>query len=119
MCVYFRRPSLDFARRGFPQPSSLPSMNTSSTSTTSSHQPAPIQHQHSGGNGSSTSATGNQQQQNNNNGLLNGRQHAEKRAQYKDGPKFGLKSMISMDDMPELFASVDSKSISIIFQINI
>lgn len=34
---------------------------------------------------------------------------AQKRAQYKEGPKFGLKSMVSMDDMPELFASFDSK----------
>ncbi|XP_053653498.2 uncharacterized protein [Cherax quadricarinatus] len=32
---------------------------------------------------------------------------AQKRAQYKEGPKFGLKSMVSMDDMPELFASFD------------
>lgn len=36
-------------------------------------------------------------------------QQAQKRAQYKEGPKFGLKSMVSMDDMPELFASFDSK----------
>lgn len=34
-------------------------------------------------------------------------QPQHKRAQYKDGPKFGLKSMVSMDDMPELFASFD------------
>ena len=34
---------------------------------------------------------------------------AQKRAQFKEGPKFGLKSMVSMEDMPELFASFDSK----------
>ncbi|XP_069180606.1 oxidation resistance protein 1 isoform X3 [Procambarus clarkii] len=34
-------------------------------------------------------------------------QPAHKRAQYKEGTRFGLKSMVSMDDMPELFASFD------------
>lgn len=29
--------------------------------------------------------------------------------QCKDGSKFGLKSMVSMEDMPDLFASLDSK----------
>lgn len=44
-------------------------------------------------------------------------QQAQKRAQYKEGPKFGLKSMVSMDDMPELFASFDSKLTSKLFVI--
>ena len=43
------------------------------------------------------------------NDSLTQQQQSHKRAQYKEGPKFGLKSMVSMDDMPELFASFDSK----------
>ncbi|XP_076058334.1 TLD domain-containing protein mustard isoform X5 [Oratosquilla oratoria] len=34
-------------------------------------------------------------------------QQSEKQLQFKEGPRFGLKSMVSVDDMPELFASFD------------
>ncbi|XP_064081813.1 uncharacterized protein LOC135198187 isoform X6 [Macrobrachium nipponense] len=84
-----RRPSLDFARRpGNQQPLSVSSQQTPPSSLT--HQTSPQVMSHPTG----VPITANQQ--------------AQKRAQYKDGPKFGLKSMVSMDDMPELFASFDN-----------
>ncbi|XP_064081810.1 uncharacterized protein LOC135198187 isoform X3 [Macrobrachium nipponense] len=83
------RPSLDFARRpGNQQPLSVSSQQTPPSSLT--HQTSPQVMSHPTG----VPITANQQ--------------AQKRAQYKDGPKFGLKSMVSMDDMPELFASFDN-----------
>lgn len=83
-----RRPSLDFARRpGNQQPLSVSSQQTPPSSLTQQTPPQVMSHP------AGVPVTANQQ--------------AQKRAQYKDGPKFGLKSMVSMDDMPELFASFD------------
>ncbi|XP_068222738.1 oxidation resistance protein 1 isoform X9 [Palaemon carinicauda] len=82
------RPSLDFARRpGNQQPLFVSSQQTPPSSLTQQTSPQVISHP------AGAPITPNQQ--------------AHKRAQYKDGPKFGLKSMVSMDDMPELFASFD------------
>lgn len=84
---------MDFARRPTNQQPLLPHTAPVPTITNnSSQQPAT-----SGGPLSQQQQPQQQQQQ------------AQKRAQYKEGPKFGLKSMVSMDDMPELFASFDSK----------
>ncbi|XP_068222732.1 oxidation resistance protein 1 isoform X3 [Palaemon carinicauda] len=83
------RPSLDFARRpGNQQPLFVSSQQTPPSSLTQQTSPQVISHP------AGAPITPNQQ--------------AHKRAQYKDGPKFGLKSMVSMDDMPELFASFDN-----------
>lgn len=92
-----RRPSLDFARRpGSQQPLSVSVQQTQSTAT-------PLAPGALAGN----VPTHAQQQQQMGTQVAN--PQSQKRAQYKEGPKFGLKSMVSMDDMPELFASFDSK----------
>ncbi|XP_050691477.1 oxidation resistance protein 1-like isoform X5 [Eriocheir sinensis] len=88
------RPSMDFARRPTNQQPLLPhTAPTLNITNNSSQQPATSGSLH-------TQQLQSQQQQ------LQ-QQQAQKRAQYKEGPKFGLKSMVSMDDMPELFASFD------------
>ncbi|XP_042882972.1 uncharacterized protein LOC122259990 [Penaeus japonicus] len=90
------RPSLDFARRpGSQQPLSVSVQQTQSTAT-------PLAPGALAGN----VPTHAQQQQQMGTQVAN--PQSQKRAQYKEGPKFGLKSMVSMDDMPELFASFDN-----------
>ncbi|CAL4062975.1 unnamed protein product, partial [Meganyctiphanes norvegica] len=87
-----RRTSLDFARRP-------------SGSQGTANQPVIINSQQPQTSAAPTNntATITVQQLSNSQQLV----QQQKRAQYKDGPKFGLKSMVSMDDMPELFASFD------------
>lgn len=87
---------MDFARRPTNQQPLLPHTTPiSNISNNSSQQPA-------------TSVGPNSQLMQSQQQHLQ-QQQAQKRAQYKEGPKYGLKSMVSMDDMPELFASFDSK----------
>ncbi|XP_042220796.1 oxidation resistance protein 1-like isoform X3 [Homarus americanus] len=95
------RPSMDFARRPTNQQPLL--VSTQQTPPLASGIPTHAVNQQSS-----------QQQQilANTLGLITTEnQQAQKRAQYKEGPKFGLKSMVSMDDMPELFASFDNLGI--------
>lgn len=92
-----RRPSMDFTRRPANQ----------QPLTVSTHQTPPLT---SGIPASAVNQLSSQQQQappTTAGSTLAANQQAQKRAQYKEGPKFGLKSMVSMDDMPELFASFD------------
>ncbi|XP_071512192.1 nuclear receptor coactivator 7 isoform X2 [Panulirus ornatus] len=91
------RPSMDFTRRPANQ----------QPLTVSTHQTPPLT---SGIPASAVNQLSSQQQQappTTAGSTLAANQQAQKRAQYKEGPKFGLKSMVSMDDMPELFASFD------------
>nr|XP_027209243.1 uncharacterized protein LOC113802815 [Penaeus vannamei] len=90
-----RRPSLDFARR----PGSQQPLSVSVQQTQSAAPPIPQAAL------ASNVPTHVQQEQQMGTQVAN--PQSQKRAQYKEGPKYGLKSMVSMDDMPELFASFD------------